>query len=182
MDVVSCSRRRFMQIGGAFATTACGSATALGAESDKGPLQRRVSRYLETLRRSDGGYGWEGQEDSHLTVTHAAVGTLRILDCQLPESKEIAAFIRNGHPTDGPRRQTRHHWAELKTFTFEQIQTLLWLGESVESFKNRVNNWTKVSSYTKAYETTGGYPVLIQEAQPALCRRLLCLPLSLIHI
>lgn len=179
MEAVYCSRRKFIKIGGAFATA---SAPVIGLSSDLKCdfFQHRVSQYLETLAREDGGYGWAGQEDSYLTVTYATVGTYRILGLQLPRPKAAAVFVRKGHPINGAKQETRQHWAELKTFSFEQIQTLLWLNESVESFKNRVNGWKKISSYTTAYET-GGNPVLIQEAHSLLCRRLLglsCEPLQ----
>ena len=50
------------------------------------PAQYRVwLRYLETLARPDGGYGWDDQPHSHLTPTFAVIGSYRLLGQTPPQ-------------------------------------------------------------------------------------------------
>ncbi|HOR96860.1 MAG TPA: prenyltransferase/squalene oxidase repeat-containing protein [Kiritimatiellia bacterium] len=172
------TRRKFLKTVGA-AAPAAGWVTGGAASPDAGgteAFREAVTRYLETLARSDGGYGWEDQEDSFLTETYAAVGAYHALGMRPPRPAETAAYVRRAHPINGPYAQTRRHWAEIKEFVFQQIQTLLWLGEPAgEGFSRQVAGWRKVSGYTTAYEK-GGNPVFRQEVQPLLCRVLLGLP------
>ena len=136
-----------------------------------------VNRYLESLAKPDGGYGWIEQYDSHLSVTFAVVGACHFLGVKPFNSKNIAEFIRKAHPIKGPLSQTRKHWTDLKEFDFQQIQSLLWLGEDVSDFRKTVQGWKKVSSYTAAYEK-GQNPVFRQEMQTVFCRQLLGLPMG----
>ncbi|MDZ7620629.1 MAG: prenyltransferase/squalene oxidase repeat-containing protein [Patescibacteria group bacterium] len=164
------SRRRFLQ------STAMALASApLFGDDAAMALTPRVVRYLEGLRKPDGGYGWSEQDDSYLTETYAAIGALRLLEEEVPNPEAAEAFIRDGHPTLGPKRETRQHWADPKEFTYQQIQALLWLGRPADDFAGLVESWRTVSKYAAAYERREN-PVLRFEAQPPLCRRLLGLP------
>ncbi len=136
-----------------------------------------VSRYLESLAKADGGYGWVEQYDSHLSVTFAVIGSYQVLGIKPPSAKKTAEFVRKAHPINGPLRETRKHWAELKEFDFQQIQSLLWLGEDAGDFKKIVQGWKRVSPYTAAYEK-GQNPVFRQEVHSIFCRQLLGLPMD----
>ena len=89
-------------------------------------------RYLEKHRRPDGGYGWEDQDESHLTPTWAVVGCYHLLKQSPPEKRKLAEFIRTHHPRELKKLEQEHH-----EFEFQQIQSLLWLGENASSFAAR---------------------------------------------
>src|SRR2546423_13283 len=91
-------------------------------------------RYFESLSRSDGGYGWEDEPTSHVTATHAAVKSLRLLTLHPPKPEAIAEFLRTGHPTRGPRAESKRHAAEIRAFTLEQIEGLKFVDADVASF------------------------------------------------
>jgi len=136
--------------------------------------QQTVARYLESLAKPDGGYGWPEQYDSHLSVTFAVVGAYHALGLTAPRPGKTAAFVRRGHPTGGPHAETRAHATELKEFVSQQIQSLLWLGQDASEFRRVVQGkgWASISSYNTYYEK-GENPILRQEVQPIFCRELL---------
>ncbi|MBX2922810.1 MAG: hypothetical protein KF746_11500 [Chitinophagaceae bacterium] len=136
-----------------------------------------VTSYLESLAKSDGGYGYAEQPDSFLPVTYAVVGAYRMIDREVPNSKNVAEFIRQHHPFYGDKPETARHHAEIKEYFFQQIQALLWLGYAVDDFRETVMKWKTVSGYVIGYER-GGNPILRQEAQPILCRELMKLPVD----
>ena len=129
--------------------------------------QTNALGYLESLRRSDGGYAWPDQPRSHLTPSFAAAGCYHVLDQTAPRKEMLTAFVREHHPF-----QIKKLERELKYFEYQQIQSLQWLGEPVSSFEDQVRGWTRPSAYTKAYEGHG-YPVLQIEAMALICRGLL---------
>ncbi len=172
------NRRTMLKQAGGLALWAGLPQLGLAADAD-GPFsaaaQQTVARYLESLAKPDGGYGWSEQYDSHLSVTFAVVGAYHALGLAAPRPRETAAFVRRGHPTGGPNAETRIHATELKEFVFQQIQSLLWLGQGTTDFRPGIkdgNAWNKISFYTSVYEK-GENPVLRQEVQPILCRELL---------
>ena len=138
---------------------------------------RLITRYLESLAKPDGAYGWPEQPDSFLSVTHAVVGTYRALGTAVPRADAVAAFVRRGHPISGPSAETRVHATELKEFVAQQIETLRWLGESADEFKPAVGGWKRISTYPAYYERDQN-PVMRQEVQPVFCRQLLGLPVT----
>src|SRR3954454_16860887 len=76
-----------------------GAASALPRFSLGQPLKfERVVTYLESLARADGGYGWEGQEHSHLTPTFYVIGGYRLLKKVPPRKAHLAEFVRTHHP------------------------------------------------------------------------------------
>ncbi len=173
------SRRGFMRIAATAAPVAAwpgDSACAGDRSAVTAEAASVISRYLESLAKPDGGYGWPEQPDSCLAETYAAVGTYHILGVPVPRAPaSVAAFVRQGHPVTGAFSETRRHAAELREFTFQQIQSLLWLGMSGDPFRPLVAGWKRVSPYMTAYEA-GGNPILAQEVFILLCRRLLALP------
>jgi len=138
---------------------------------------RPILGYLKSLARPDGGFGWEDQPDSHLTPTFAAVGCYHILQQVPPNKQAIAQFVRTHHPITGEGAEAGKHAADLRTFVFEQIQSLLWLGEDAAEFRPVVEGWTEPSSYPRVYEPDGN-PVFHQETMAFVCREIMGLPLS----
>lgn len=133
--------------------------------------------YLEGLARRDGGYGWSDQPDSHLSPTFAVLGTYHALGRTPPRKADAARYVLTHHPIRGEHPETKGHAAELRTFLFQQIQSLVWLGEDAGAFRAEVAGWTKPSPYPTMYEPTGR-PIFRQEMQAFICRRLLGMPMT----
>jgi len=166
-------RRDFLGVAlGTVAMAAAGTDTAYPTGGTSGHWTREVCRYLETLRRFDGGYAWPDQPRSHLTPSFAAVGCYHLLQRDPPDKDALAEFLRTHHPFHIKKLER-----DLKVFDFEQIQSLLWLREEVTSFQERARDWKEPSVYPKAYERHG-YPVLQLEAMGLLCRKLVGLPMA----
>ena len=136
-----------------------------------------ILTYLKGLARPDGGYGWEDQPDSHLTPTFAVIGCFKLLKQVPPDKQAIAQFVRTHHPITGEGAEAGKHATELRTFVYQQIQSLLWLGEDAASFKAEVQSWTQPSKYPVVYEPNG-YPVFQQEMMAFICREIMGLPVS----
>lgn len=129
--------------------------------------RRAVTDYLGRHARPDGGYAWEGQAESHLTPTYAAVGCYHVLGQPVPAAADVARFVRAGHPF---RRKTLER--DIRVFEFQQIQALLWLGEDASAFRKPVRGWTRPMHYATQYEK-GGNPVFHNELTAFTCRELL---------
>jgi hypothetical protein len=89
-----------------------------------------VLRYLESLGRADGGYGWEGQEHSHLTPTFYVIGCYRLLGETPPRASRLAEFVHTHHPSVLKKLEQ-----ERRVFDFQQVQALVWLGEDASALK-----------------------------------------------
>ncbi|HWR54593.1 MAG TPA: prenyltransferase/squalene oxidase repeat-containing protein [Bryobacteraceae bacterium] len=139
-------------------------ATRLAAAAEPGA---GVIRYLESLRRPDGAYGWAVDPASHLTPTFAVVACYHLLEREAPAKATVARFIREHYPM----MPARHKDRPLRRFDYEQIQALKWLGEDVSGWTDEVRGWDRPSIYTKAYEHEG-YPVFQHEVMALLCRAL----------
>ena len=137
----------------------------------------RIAAYLEGLARPDGGYGWEDQYDSYLTVTFAVIGSYHLLGRRPPRPEELAKYIERAHPIRSERTQTRIHSTDPRAFLYEQVQSLLWIGCDASSYADDVRLWTKPEEYPRRYEANG-YPLLREQALALICRRLLGLPLD----
>jgi hypothetical protein len=59
---------------------------------------REVLGYLESLRRSDGGYAWPDQDQSHLTPSFAAVACYHLFQREPPQKDVLVEFLRTHHP------------------------------------------------------------------------------------
>jgi hypothetical protein len=146
---------------------------ALWAGSSQAALFRRSNwreqlvTYLEQHRRSDGGYAWLDQQEPHLTPTWAVVGCYALLGKDPPRKAAVAQFIRTHHP-----RQLKALEQEHRQFEFQQIQSLSWLGEDVNSFRQVVSTWVRPTVYLKQYEKHG-WPVFASEVNAVICRALL---------
>jgi hypothetical protein len=141
------------------------------------PWSKTVLAYLAGLSHPDGGYGWSDQPDSHLTPTFAVVGAYHVLGQAPPQKDAVAAYVLAHHPIRGEHAETKTHAANLRTFVFQQIQTLVWLGADASSFRAEVAEWTKPSPYPTMYERKG-YPIFRQEMLAFTCRPLLGMPLT----
>jgi hypothetical protein len=74
------NRRAFMR-GVALASISAAAGVAQPGARGSGEA---VLRYLETLARPGGGYGWGDQERAHLTPTFAVIGCYHALNCIPP--------------------------------------------------------------------------------------------------
>ncbi len=141
-------------------------------QSSKTNWRSAIVDYLEKLSRPDGGYSWADQTDSHLTPTFAVIGCYQILKQLPPRKKQLAGFVRTHHPM-----QLHKLEQEKRVFDFQQIQSLIWLGEDAAEFKEMILSWKKPLAYLKQYEQHG-YPVFQSEMAAFTCRKLLSLPLD----
>ena len=92
-----------------------------------------VKAYLERLSRPDNGYAWDDQATSHLTPTFAVIGCYQLLGEEPPAKDKLAEFVASHHPFHLKKLER-----DLKVYEFQQIQSLLWLGEDVSSFRDQV--------------------------------------------
>ncbi|HZO51718.1 MAG TPA: prenyltransferase/squalene oxidase repeat-containing protein [Bryobacteraceae bacterium] len=144
------------------------ASTAIGAAAWPGRFRRRIFGYLEEHRRPEGAYGWSSDVQAQLTPTFGAVGCYRILGAKIPDAPRVAAFVRDHYPAPEPRRIDRPMWR----LDFEQVQSLLWLDESIESFRKPASTWTAPSVLTPRYELHR-QPVLQNQAMAVHIRYLL---------
>lgn len=160
--------RRAMLKTAAMAGAAAAFSSALFSQSRTEVNWRgTILRYLESLARADGGYGWEGQEHSHLTPTFYVIGCYRLLGTVSPRAKQLAEFVRTHHPSALKKLEQ-----ERRVFDFQQVQALVWLGEDVSSLKEKILAWKKPLAYLKQYEQHG-YPLFSSEMGVILARALL---------
>src|SRR5213078_176419 len=64
------------------------------------PSARAITDYLETLKKTDNGYGWADQEISHLTPTFHVIGAYRGLKQTPPNRDALIQFVRAHHPRE----------------------------------------------------------------------------------
>ncbi|MCL4402003.1 MAG: prenyltransferase [Acidobacteria bacterium] len=156
-------RRSILKLLAAFPFAPAGLAGPVGTNS--------IQRYIEGLARSDGGFAWPDDPDSTLTSSFAAIACCRLLSIEPAGKADLARFIRGAYPMPDYRRKDRpQHW-----FDYEQIQSLAWLGESLDEFRRQAEQWVGPTQYTKYYEL-GENPVLRHETGAIFSRRLLGLP------
>lgn len=166
-------RRDFLKSAvGALALAAARADASVAGQPGADSWAEGIGDYLESLRRTDGGYAWADQPQSHLTPSFAAIGCYHSLGREPPDKAALIEFIRTHHPF-----QIKKLERDLRVFEFQQIQSLLWLGQDVGAFREQIGKWTKPSTYPTVYEKHG-YPVLQFEAMSVLCRRLLGLPMD----
>ncbi|HYO81929.1 MAG TPA: prenyltransferase/squalene oxidase repeat-containing protein [Bryobacteraceae bacterium] len=144
-----------------------GAPAGLAAASWPDDMKPRIVSYLETHRRATGGYGWSSDITPQVTPTFGVVGSYVALELPIPAPGDLAKFVRNHYPVPERRRTERPLWR----LDWEQVQTLLWLGEPVESFRQLAATWTAPSEFTPRYEL-GGNPVLQHQAMAVRIRKL----------
>lgn len=132
----------------------------------------KLTAFLESHARGDGGYGWADQDRSHLTPTFAVVGCYRLLDRKPPDVPRLARYLRTAHPSQLKKLEQEH-----RIFDWQQVQALAWLRQDVAEFRERVRGWTKPVAYLKQYERNGN-SVFRSDASVFLTRSLLGLPLD----
>lgn len=134
-----------------------------------------VAAYLESLSRSDGGYAWPDQQRSHLTPTFDVIGSYKVLKSATggpPNKSRLAEFVRTHHPAQLRKLEQDH-----LEFEFQQMQSLLWLGEDASAFREQVLSWKKPKGYLKQYEQHG-YPIFRFQLTAFTSRALLGLPMD----
>lgn len=135
--------------------------------------RRTVTAFLEQLSRPGGGCVWrEDVEQPHLTATFAVIGSYRALGRRPPNPSQWAEFVRTHHPSRLKKLEQ-----ERRVFEFQQVQSLIWLGENASEFHAKVRAWRKPVAYLKQYEQNG-HPVFGSEMGAFTCRALLGLPLD----
>jgi prenyltransferase beta subunit len=132
-----------------------------------------VVKYLQSLIRKDGGFGWDGQPLSHLAPTYAAIGCHHLLGVAPPNPDGLARFVGENHPKEWKGRLEQEH----REFEFQQIQSLIWLGADASSFGDQVAGWREPVPYMEAYERDRN-PVFRFQLTAFTCRKLLGLPLD----
>ena len=131
-----------------------------------------ILRYLAAHRRSDHGYGFEDQARSHLTPTFAVIGCHRLLEEMPPNRDALCGFLRANHPRELQRQQR-----ERRHFDYQQIQSLVWLGDEAADFRERIRPQIVPRPYPKISERHG-YPVFQSELAGVQCHALLGLPVA----
>ena len=151
--------------------------------------RKELERYIATLSKPDGGYGWEDQYDSHLTPTYAVTGILYDIGA-LPGNKiKLAEFIRTHHPQKGtktgmdyytansPQAEAGPSGTNMRNLVYQQIQAILWLGGDVHSFDDDVKSWKPQAGMLANYEAHN-YGGLYQETMTPICSNLLALNMN----
>jgi hypothetical protein len=131
-------------------------------------FRREVATYLEAHRRPEGAYGWVSDVTAQVSPTFGVVGAYDALGMDVPDAARVAAFVRNTYPVPELRRKERPLWR----LDFEQVQTLLWLHQPIDSFKTLAATWTRPAEFTTRYEL-GGNPVFQHQAMAVRVRHLL---------
>jgi hypothetical protein len=157
--------RRAMLKSIALATAGASVAPRLFAQSKA--WHDKVSAYLESLARPDGGYAWEDQQRSHLTPTFAVIGCYHVLKRTPPRKEALIEFVRTHHPSRIKKLEQ-----ERRVFEFQQVQALAWLGADVSEFRDTIGAWKAPMAYLKQYERHG-YPIFQSETGAIRCRPLL---------
>ena len=142
-----------------------GWAGRLGAQSSASASA--VIAYLASHARADGGYAFSDQQRSHLTPTYAVIGAYRLLGQMPPNRVALTDYVRTHHP-----RELKKLEQERRIFEFQQVQSLVWLGDPAGEFHERLKTWTAPLPYLKQYEQHG-YPIFQSELGLVQCRALL---------
>ncbi len=136
----------------------------------------QLINYINTkLVKKEGGYGWEDQPDTHITPTYAVIGILNNIDKLPADKKTLAEFVRTHHPQRGSNKETGPSASQIRSLVYQQIQSILWLGEDASAFAEEVKNWKSQKGNIGNYEKHG-YAPLNQEVMMPICGRLLNLP------
>ncbi|MCA1685777.1 MAG: terpene cyclase/mutase family protein [Planctomycetia bacterium] len=98
------------------------------------------------------------------------IGCYRLLRKEPPNRGGLARFVLAHHPGSLKKLEQEH-----REFEFQQIQSLLWLGDDASSFRDQVRAWTSPQRYLPQYEKHG-YPVFRSQLTAFICRDLLGLP------
>lgn len=166
-------RRDFLKTAvGAVSLAAMAQPLSLGRAALADARAQELLGYLARLRRPDGGYAWPDQGQSHLTPSFAAAGCYHLLQSDPPEKAALVEFLRTHHPFAIKKLER-----DLPVFEFQQIQSLLWLGQDVTGFREQIKRWTKPSVYPAVYEKHT-YPVVQMEVMALLSRGLVGLALE----
>ncbi len=131
-----------------------------------------ILSYLAAHARSDHGYAFADQARSHLTPTFAVIGCFRLLEAMPPNRDALRDFLRANHPRELQRQQR-----ERRHFDYQQIQSLVWLGDEAADFRERIRPQIVPRPYPKISERHG-YPVFQSELAGVQCHALLGLPVA----
>jgi prenyltransferase beta subunit len=124
------------------------------------------------LAKTDGGYGWDDQPDSHLEPTFAVVGILNDINKLPTDRSPLIDYIKNHHPQRQANKETGPSGFDGRTLLYEQIQGTRWLGGDPGAFKMEVENMKSDTKNLYNYEKHN-YGVFAQEALVVICADLL---------
>ncbi len=162
----SWSRRKTLKV---LAASGLASLLPRGAVGQDGLVKSEgsLTAFLESLRGSDGGYAWPGQQVAHLTPTLYAIGCYHALGVDPPRKDELIAFTWSHHPQSvWPLSERRY------VFDHQQLQALVWLGEDVRSLREKFSELEAPRGYNPRYEK-GGNPFFQSEVRQIKSRQLL---------
>lgn len=136
-----------------------------------------VMNYVnQNLAKGDTGFGWEDQPDRHLTPTYAAIGIMHHLNELPADASRLTDFVRTHHPQRNPQnREAGNSGTELRNLVYQQVQSLLWLGDDVSDFKTEVARWESQAGKGANFELHD-YPAFMQEMMTPVVRNLLEMP------
>lgn len=169
-DRIALSRRQWLK-GVASAGVLLGANNTRLFASDAA-WKEKVFRYLARHKRTEGGYAWIDQQDAHLTPTFAVIGCYQALGQMPPEPKRLAEWVRTNHPLRKKKPEQ-----EIQSFLYQQVQSLVWLGDKAEDLHAKVKAMVKPYRYLPQYEKRS-YPVFEGEMTAFVGRELLGLPLT----
>ncbi len=169
-DVILNRREWLKSLGVAGVALGVGGGDLFGAEALD--WKKKIFSYLAQHPRADGGYAWGDQDDSHLTPTFAVIGCYKLLGELPPEAKKLAEWVRANHPLRKKKPEQ-----EIQSFLYQQVQSLVWLGDKAEDLQPRVKAMVKPYRYLPQYEKHS-YPVFEGEMTAFVGRELLGLPLT----
>ncbi len=140
--------------------------------------KKNVLNYLQHhLAKSDGGFGWGDQYDSHIAPTFAAIGTLYDMG-ELPQDKNrLIAFVRTHHPQRTSNKETGPSGFQARKLLYYQLQALVLLGDKTPEFKEEVSAWKSDARNLYNYETHN-YGEFENELMQLYCSELLGLPVN----
>lgn len=142
--------------------------------------RQEVLTYISNLKKSNGGYGWKGQPDGHITPTFATVGTLNNLN-RLPQNRsELIEWLKTHHPQTGKNIEAGPSGSQMRDIFYEQMQAIKWLGGNINEYKNEVNQWQPQRTANANFEETK-FGNLWQESFTPISFALLELPVDRIQ-
>ena len=144
--------------------------SAVGAEgTGSAAFRPRIAGYLASLETPGGLYGWEGDDEPHLAVTHAVLRSYAILGLDIPGGHAgMAKRIARMYPFDGARPEearTRWHAARLFEYDTMAAECVRMLSGDMEAWRVRAecsNEWQEIDTYITQYEE-GCNPVFVQQ-------------------
>lgn len=137
--------------------------------------KQALMKYISSLKKPGGGFGWLEQYDGHITPTFAVVGVLKNLEEIASNNDELIKWIETHHPQSGENKEAGPSGNQIRDLVFEQIQAIKWLGGDISNFKEEVSRWESQRGFPSNFEETK-FGNLWQETFTPITYELLDLP------